>query len=262
MQLKPRLTQGDWTQIAFWTLVITLVGVFVSLAGTHVLLSAFSAGMDLPGAIVSATLPIVLGGPISFILLLKNAQLRDAYRRLKAAASRDSLTACLNHGTFVSETKAFLGGTTSEDTKGALLVVDADYFKSVNDRFGHHIGDAALRQIASRIKGAVRKGDLVGRLGGEEFGVLLPGATRTMAETIAESIRRSVQTIEFEVEGNRFSLSVSIGGAVFEYAVDYSELFRHADKQLYQVKNAGRNSVDLMHVAFPPVQDPVILQAG
>lgn len=262
MQRKPRLTRRDWARIALHTLGITVIAVSVSLLGAHLILSTFSAGLNLTGVVASIAIPILLGGPTTLGFAIQNAKLRDAYRRLEAAAAQDSLTACLNHGAFVARTNEFLNGTPPEETRGALLVVDADHFKSVNDRYGHHIGDAALRQIAARIQGAVRRGDLVGRIGGEEFGVLLPGATRTMAETVAESIRRAVQTIEFEVEGNRFSLSVSVGGAVFEYSVDYGELFRCADKQLYKVKNSGRNNVDLMPFSVPAPHGAALLKAG
>lgn len=262
MQRKPRLTRRDWTHIALRTFGITIIAVSVSLLGAHLIFSTFSAGLNLIGVIASIAIPLLLGGPTTLGFAIQNARLRDAYRRLEAAAAQDSLTACLNHGAFVARTNEFLNGTPCEQTRGALLVVDADHFKSVNDRYGHHIGDAALRQIAARIQGAVRQGDLVGRIGGEEFGVLLPGATRAMAETIAENIRRTVQTIEFEVEGNRFSLSVSVGGAVFEYPVDYGELFRSADKRLYKVKNSGRNDVDLMHLPAPAPHGAALLKAG
>lgn len=242
--------------------VFTLLGTIVSVTGAHILLSTFSGGLDVPGTIAAIGIPLVLGGPMTFYLSLKNAQLDAAYRHLEAVAARDSLTACLNHGAFVAQANEFLHGDDPDSIWGALLVVDADHFKSVNDRFGHHIGDVALRQIAARIQGTVREGDLVGRLGGEEFGVLLPGATRAMAETIAEGIRRSVQSIEFEVDGHRFTLSVSIGGAVFSQKVDYSQLFRFADKRLYQVKNSGRNNVDLVQFAAPMDRTAELLKAG
>ncbi|WP_196260520.1 GGDEF domain-containing protein [Pelagibacterium limicola] len=262
MQRKPRLTRRDWKWIALRATGLTAIGVVASLGGAELALATFSEGLSPPGKITAAVLPIFLGGPITFYLSLQNAQLQAAYRRLEAAAARDSLTSCLNHGAFVAQANEFLHGAEAGEARGALLVVDADYFKSVNDRFGHHIGDAALRQIAARIQGAVREGDLVGRLGGEEFGVLLPGASHTLAETIAESIRRAVQTIEFEIEGSRFSLSVSVGGAVFEQKVEYGQLFRFADKRLYKVKNSGRNNVDLMSFEPAPESGPVLLKAG
>lgn len=257
MHPKPRLTRRDWLQIALQSLAVTAGGVAISVLGAHVILSVFSAGLDRMGTIVSIALPLLLGGPVTLVFAIQNARLRDAYRRLEDSAAHDSLTACLNHGAFIARSTQMLAGA----ARGALLVVDADHFKSVNDRYGHHVGDAALRQIAARIQGVVRPGDLVGRLGGEEFGILLPGATRSVAETVAQTIRRAVQTIAFEIEDNRFSLSVSVGGAVFENAVEYEDLFRCADKRLYRVKNSGRNNVDLMHYPVG-VKTPQLRKAG
>lgn len=257
MLRKPRLTGRDWRQATVQALIFTVIGVVVSLMGSHFLLSTFSGGLDLPGTVTAIAIPLVLAGPTTFYLSIRNAQLRDAYRRLEAAAARDSLTGCLNHGAFIAKAREFLEDAGSEAVRGALLVVDADYFKSVNDRFGHHIGDAALRQIAERIRHSVRRQDLVGRLGGEEFGVLLQGLDRAATGAVAERIRDAVQKLEFEVEGNLFSLSVSIGGAVFERKVDYNDLFRSADERLYKVKNSGRNNVDLMHFASPPENPPL-----
>lgn len=249
MGQRLRLTRRDWKQIIARSIFFTLIGVVVSLAGAHYLLSTYSGGLDVPGTVATIALPLIVGAPMTFYLSLQNAQLNAAYRQLEAVAARDSLTACLNHGSFVAQANAFLESDEPHKVHGALLVVDADHFKSVNDRFGHHIGDVALKQIAARIQAEVGKGDFVGRLGGEEFGVMLPGADRNRAQAVAEGIRKTVQSIEFEVEGHCFNLSVSIGGAVFEQKVKYSQLFRFADQSLYRVKNSGRNSVDLVPFA-------------
>lgn len=246
MKRTLRLPRRALKQIAMRTLVLTLLGMAVSLLASHIILTTFSGGLDATGVATALLVPILLGGPMIFYLSLKNHELQFAYRRLEAVAARDSLTNCLNHGAFVTEATAFLSSTAPEETKGALLIIDADHFKSVNDRFGHDYGDQALKQIAARIRAAVRPGDLVGRVGGEEFCVLLPGASQGITETIAESIRRAVQNIAFSVEGTPCPLSVSIGGAVFEARMGFGELFRCADKRLYNVKNAGRNTVDLI----------------
>src|SRR5690606_16976246 len=118
---------------------------------------------------------------------------------------------------------------------GALLVVDADHFKSINDRFGHASGDAALKLIAAAIRASVRASDIVGRLGGEEFGVFLPGAGHAEAHRIAEAVRQAVQMIEFDAGDERCTLSVSVGGAVSGQAIGFGELFRSADQRLYGV---------------------------
>ncbi|MBN9010905.1 MAG: GGDEF domain-containing protein, partial [Rhizobiales bacterium] len=121
--------------------------------------------------------------------------------------------------------------------------VDADHFKTINDRFGHDRGDEALRVIARSIQGLVRGADLVGRVGGEEFGVFLPGSSSRQAEAVAERIRKTINEAEFDADGERTPLSVSVGGAIFRGDVSYADLFHVADQQLYRAKQAGRNRV-------------------
>jgi diguanylate cyclase len=130
-------------------------------------------------------------------------------------------------------------------TGGALLVIDADHFKMVNDYFGHDCGDEALQLMARTIKASVRDGDLVGRIGGEEFGVFLKEASLDNATMTAERIRRSVATASFTPDGTDHQLSVSIGGAHFDSRISFTDLFRIADQRLYEAKQSGRNTAQL-----------------
>ena len=169
-----------------------------------------------------------------------------AQHELAKVASQDSLTTCLNRGAFVTLVDAYLSQVNAQQpVTGALLMVDADRFKSINDRFGHPAGDHALQMIATTIKGCVRSFDLVGRVGGEEFGVFLPRAEQTHANAIAERIRIEVQKIAFMPRGQPERLSVSIGGAFFEERVSFEVLFAAADSQLYDAKRRGRNRVQM-----------------
>jgi diguanylate cyclase (GGDEF)-like protein len=127
-------------------------------------------------------------------------------------------------------------------------MIDADNFKTINDLFGHEAGDEALRIIARSIRAVLRTDDLLGRVGGEEFAVFLPGADRRATEIIAERIRRSVNLAAFAPDGRHRRLSVSIGGAVFEGATGFAELLRIADHRLYDAKRTGRNRVAVVHV--------------
>jgi diguanylate cyclase (GGDEF)-like protein len=129
--------------------------------------------------------------------------------------------------------------------QGALLIIDADNFKTVNDRYGHDRGDEALVKIASTIKSTLRSPDIVGRLGGEEFGVFLPGVGPDQAKLVAERIRQSVSSADFAPSGKPHQLSVSVGGAVFDGQLPFAELFRLADQQLYVAKRDGRNRVSM-----------------
>ena len=128
---------------------------------------------------------------------------------------------------------------------GALLVIDVDHFKRINDSFGHDSGDEALKVIAETIRGAVRAVDLVGRIGGEEFGVFLPGTDPNRTLAVAERIRAAISAAEFSPTGSRVGLSVSVGGATFADQASFSELFRRADQRLYAAKLNGRNRVEI-----------------
>ncbi len=196
---------------------------------------------------VDILLPTMLAGPLLFLLLGKVRQLAIAHEELAVLASTDSLTSLLNRGAFNMLVESWLAQVNSgaAPRQGALLVVDADHFKSINDRFGHQVGDAALKRIAGSIKGALRPTDLVGRIGGEEFAVFLPGATRAKGVEVAERIRILVRSLPLPSTGGT-RLTVSVGGVSFRQCGSYDDLFKVADRSLYEAKNAGRDRVCVM----------------
>ena len=191
--------------------------------------------------LIDLLLPILASGPIMYALMERLRRLAVAHDELQVIASTDSLTTVLNRGAFMTLVDGYLSRVEADRQHGALLVVDADNFKAVNDHYGHDRGDEALRLIAAAIKRMLRGVDIVGRIGGEEFGVFLPGATREQAETVAERIRIGVSSSLLEPNGARHELSVSIGGAVFQRRLSFPDLFRVADQQLYLAKSGGRN---------------------
>lgn len=193
--------------------------------------------------LIDILLPVLATGPVTYALMTQLRRLALAHEELQVIAATDSLTTVLNRGAFLTLVDGYLEQVEAERRRGALLVVDADNFKAVNDHYGHDRGDEALRLIAAAIKRMLRSVDLVGRIGGEEFGVFLPGATREQAETVAERIRVGVTSSLFEPGGARHELTVSIGGAVFERHLPFADLFRVADQQLYLAKAGGRNRV-------------------
>jgi diguanylate cyclase (GGDEF)-like protein len=195
--------------------------------------------------LVDIFLPIGLAVPMLLFLTIKLRELAIAHSTLALHASTDSLTGVLNRGAFTALVEGYLTEVRAEERRGALLVVDADNFKSINDSYGHAHGDEALKAIARAIKGMLRNVDLVGRIGGEEFGVFLRQADLVTAQAIAERIRTAIERIDFAPDGKRFRLSVSVGGAFFDGDITFSELFRIADQRLYGVKQSGRNRVDV-----------------
>jgi len=196
---------------------------------------------------VDILLPALLAGPLLFLLLRKIRALAIAHDEMVVLATTDSLTGILNRGAFTMMVEAYLAQTklAASDSRAALLVIDADHFKTINDQFGHSSGDEALRRIAGAIQAALRSADLVGRIGGEEFGVLLPATSGPQALQMAERIRNSVREIPFPGSDQNL-LSVTIGGVNFHPGSSYDRLFKVADQCLYLAKDGGRNQVKMI----------------
>lgn len=191
-------------------------------------------------------IPLLLAPPFFFFLLAKLRELAIANDRLVAIASTDGLTSCLSRVAFTTLVDAYLeriADLPEDKQRGALLVLDVDHFKSVNDRFGHDVGDEALKLIVERIRSTLRDVDLVGRMGGEEFGVFLPGTTPQRTEAVAERIRAAVNAASFVPGGLECPLSVSIGAVSFTSRSTFSDLYKIADRRLYDAKRSGRNRV-------------------
>lgn len=197
--------------------------------------------------------PLVLASGFIFLLMFNIRRLAIARNELAIIAATDSLTKVLNRGAFLMLVDAYLKDARAqvEQNSGALLIVDADHFKSINDQLGHNRGDEALRLIAQTIKAQLHGADIVGRIGGEEFGVFLPGANRDQTKAIAESIRRQIREADFCPEGTPWPLSVSIGGIAFQGRTTYEEIFGAADRRLYNAKASGRDRVVIDHGAVP-----------
>ncbi|UUP17143.1 putative diguanylate cyclase YedQ [Nitratireductor thuwali] len=256
--LRGMSAKGRW-KLASWTIIGTAGCVGVAIIINVMFFRAFGEEVLTRALLSAIIIPIVLAGPLFFYLTLKLRELVIANYKLADAAAIDFLTNCLNRGAFSKHVEDWLIHRGGEEclASGALLVIDADHFKKINDRFGHHEGDVALKAIAGAIQSVVRKDDLVGRLGGEEFGVFLPGATEHAAAGVAERVRQAVCDVAFLPRGKECKLSVSIGCAAFDRKTGFSELFRVADERLYEAKNAGRNRVVLG--ALGEAQQPVPL---
>lgn len=244
------LPRRAWRHIYRVTTAITAASVALSIILTNVFMETFSAGINLQGLAVSIITPMALGGPMTLFLMIKHEQLRHANVRLEHLASTDWLTACLNRGAFTRAVTRHLDRLTGSMPGGALLIIDADDFKSINDRFGHHHGDQAIQLIAAAIRQSVDARDLVCRLGGEEFGVFLADADAGRADRVAERIRHTVGTVDFVPDGRACPLSVSIGGATYDAGpAVFDDLYRLADTHLYRAKNTGRDRVAIMQAA-------------
>lgn len=236
-----------WARVIVWTVLGTLGSMAVAVFADSFNFPSYSPDQMVRALLTDILVPLVLAGPLLALFTSKVRQLAIAHQQMSILATTDSLTTVLNRGAFTMLVDAYLNQSRARDEAptGALLVVDADHFKSINDAFGHDNGDLALREIAASIKGVLRGADIVGRMGGEEFGVFLPGADERQAAIVAERVRAAVDGTNFAPEGVRAPLTVSVGGATFRRAIGFSELYRIADKRLYAAKEAGRNRISL-----------------
>ena len=168
----------------------------------------------------------------------------DAHRKLLHLATTDSLTSLANRARFLDVFERERNHAARNKSDLSLLLLDLDHFKQVNDLHGHDVGDEVLKYVSALISQRLRKTDLACRMGGEEFAVLLPGASLERAIMVAENIRQNISDLPYTKGEKVVPLSVSIG--VSEYGFDGRDLealYAIADGHLYKAKAGGRNQV-------------------
>ncbi|MDF2997976.1 MAG: diguanylate cyclase [Xanthobacteraceae bacterium] len=176
-------------------------------------------------------------------LTQREMALRDANSRLSALVGLDPLTAVANRRAFDQQVEEYWDGRVS---RIALLMIDVDKFKEFNDRYGHGEGDTCLRRISAALVASVRGSELVARLGGEEFAVLMPDSTLAVAEEVATRLRRAVEMLDIhhvDAPAGRVTVSVGVAACGLAQGLVPSDLLAAADKALYAAKHAGRNAV-------------------
>jgi diguanylate cyclase (GGDEF)-like protein len=191
------------------------------------------------GRLYIALLLLVLVFIVFLLLRIKRSQMR--FRKL---ARIDGLTGIFNHQHFIGEAGRALRLLEKKGGSACLISMDLDHFKHVNDTHGHAIGDTVLKHTVAICRHQLRPADLFGRLGGEEFGVLLLDCPRHQGVVIADRIRRAIEATPVEVDAAVVSFSVSVGLASTDTCgYDLQRLCREADAALYQAKRSGRNRV-------------------
>lgn len=207
----------------------------------------------LDGSTVSVTLvgaPIMADGQISGIVLVLHdmTQERQYIANLSWQATHDALTGLANRREFEYRLEQALNGLTRKSARHALMFLDLDQFKLVNDTCGHAAGDELLRHICAVLQAGLREGDILARLGGDEFGILLLNCPQEQAERIAESLRQAVQSLHFVWKGRPFMTTVSLGVVHIAQAPTTLEAsLRSADMACYMAKEKGRNRVQVYH---------------
>jgi two-component system, cell cycle response regulator len=172
-------------------------------------------------------------------------RLRQSVQQSIEMALYDALTGLSNRRSLERRLPSMIETARQRGAALTMMILDIDHFKRVNDTYGHHVGDLVLKGFAAQLQEIVRSGDLLCRLGGEEFIVAMPGVDAAQAARIAERARRTTEGREFATDraAGAVSITVSIGLAEWRETWDSAELYRRADRALYLSKSAGRNRV-------------------
>jgi diguanylate cyclase (GGDEF)-like protein len=215
-------------------------GAILALWALNVLLgSAVTPAMEATAYVAGYLLLIVNG--FGFILMSK--QRDDA--RMQRLATTDDLTGLLNRRAFFARAEAARLLSLRLDQPITLLMLDIDHFKQLNDRFGHATGDEALVKFAVTCNDALREHDILGRLGGEEFALALPGTDLDGALHVAERLRQGVVDTRLLTCGNNYMMTVSIGLVLVDPDEDLATALARADHALYEAKRNGRNRIEV-----------------
>jgi two-component system, cell cycle response regulator len=181
-------------------------------------------------------------------ILELQAELMAAREELREQASRDPLTRLWNRGHILEVLEQELARIQRQDTPLSVIMLDLDHFKSINDTYGHMVGDEVLRETGRRLRAAVRQYDAVGRYGGEEFLVVMPGCGAEDVENQAERLRLALCRVPMRVGDLELCVTGSFGAtySLPAYRATQQDLVRLADDALYQAKRAGRNRVHMI----------------
>ena len=166
----------------------------------------------------------------------KVASLEERVRLLDELAHQDPLLSVPNRRGFMRELRGLIARVSRYDEKGAMLFVDIDGLKRINDGFGHRAGDAALIQVASALTNGVRQSDLVARLGGDEFGILLVHADEATARETAARLTAQIEADEIDCDGSKLPLGVAIGITTIERDDEPDAVIERADRAMYERK--------------------------
>ena len=246
MIIMDKVAAGGWPML-LRTVLMQALGIAVGLALLDAPLFPATSHAQMLGC-----LPVLVAYPMAIGMMYNRVtrQLAQHKRILARLSQTDSLTGLINHGAWKDLLLREFSRAQGGDRHNSMALIDIDHFKRINDTYGHLVGDAVLRTVSKTLSSHLRKTDLVGRYGGDEFCVLLPDTTASQALDILERLRRIVN--EFAYPGlPQLSLSLSIGIATYGQHLTAPDMWLHeADMALYDAKNAGRNTVNVAKSAL------------
>lgn len=225
------------------TAIATLLSIIVTLTTTSLL---NQQGYDLNSDItvlLATGVPMVVTPPLAWSLVGLVLRIHRVEQEMRSLASYDSLTGLLSRHAFFDNASNHVSLARRERSPFAVLIVDLDHFKSINDRYGHPAGDAVLKLFADVVNSVTRRSDIVGRLGGEEFAMVLPSTPTAEALEFSERLHAAINkaVLKFNNSAIRYTASIGLTEFDVESEDNVDDLLARADLALYQAKQAGRN---------------------
>ena len=231
-----KLSRAQW---------VTLLGTGIALA-VYLGLSQWLGQLALAAHFVHNTHAVVVfnsaqgAATLGLVVSIYLLQHRFLVRPLRWAAQHDALTGLLNQGTFWETVRQLKLPRADSVT---VMVADVDHFKTINDTWGHLVGDQVLAHIGGTLRQNIRAGDIVGRIGGEEFGAIWIGVPEPTIRAIAERWRMSVENLPFADPGLAVTISIGIASNTSSSLPQLLDVVRQADRALYEAKASGRNRI-------------------
>ena len=186
-------------------------------------------------------------------ILLQQKELEDKNKELQHIATYDSLTELVNRRCFEEQVSNVMLSIERHGGEACLLLIDVDDFKTINDKYGHPIGDKVLQRLASIMKSQLRRIDIVSRIGGDEFAIILVNTDIKAAKLVGEKLKNSIEKDTLIIDEQEINMTVCIGITSIDNKTDsYEEAYKYADKALYMVKTMGKNQVGILLKELTP----------
>jgi len=227
------------------TILITLSAIVVSFGVTVLITSMTSSTMSWIGVMISILVPLIIASGVNIVLINMIIKIDKLEKETQKLANQDYLTNTLSRRAFIEQAEVLFNLTMRTNQPFSIIYLDLDYFKSINDKFGHSIGDKVLQDFGVILLNNVRKSDIVGRVGGEEFAIILPDTKMKSAIIVADKILEKTQKSVVLIDGNSITYTTSIGISTYipDLHKNIDELINLADKALYTAKKRGRNRI-------------------
>jgi len=203
----------------------------------------FYRGSSFVSSLIS---PLVLAPVFSWYFVGAFFKIRDLEKQMRELAAYDSMTNLYNRGACLLALENTLRQTKRTQTDLNILYIDLDHFKKINDTYGHGVGDMVIKHFANYLKKSLRESDIIGRIGGEEFLVGLPGLKLDSGKSVAEKLRSGIANDSIMIDDSTtLHITISIGMSIYHHTeeINLREILKKADTALYNAKNSGRNRV-------------------